>query len=284
VLVRFALWLALATAAAGAALAAVSAADAARDRRRRPPVCPADEDEPAPWPARTLAGLVDLARESGLAALGLLGLPFALRPAVARGAGRPIVVVTGPVAYTAGALWLRSRLRRDGWCVVHAVTRGRVDAAAVRLGDVVDRLRREPAAAAVDVVAHGRGGLVARAWLRGRGRGAGVGRLVTLGTPHQGTVTLPWLERVPTLAELRPNGPVLARLATDDPVPAIAECIAVYSAADALVVPPSAGYYPAAFNIEVQGLGHLSLLAAGRVYELIRENLAAASAPRVSAP
>src|SRR5262249_19981196 len=199
--------------------AAGPAAGAGRDRRRRPATCPDDEAEHVPWPARTIAYLADLLRESGLAALGFLGVPFALAPAQARGAGRPIVVVTGPVAYAASALWLGSRLRRDGWRVVHAVQRGRVERAVARLRDVADRLRRESGGATVDVVAHGRGGLVARAWVRGRGCGAGVARLVTLGTPHQGTDALPWLGLVPALAELRPDGPLIARLAADDPVP-----------------------------------------------------------------
>jgi hypothetical protein len=49
-------------------------------------------------------------------------------------------------------------------------------------------------------------------------------------------------------------------------------------------VPPSAAYWPGAFNIEVRGLGHMSLLFSRRVYELVRENLdaptAAAGAPQ----
>src|SRR5207249_3829581 len=71
----------------------------------------------------------------------------------------------------------------------------------------------------------------------------------------------------------------LARLAADDPVPQLADCISIYSADDAVVVPPSRAYYPGAFNVEVRGLGHMSLLFSRRVYTLVRENLAAERAP-----
>ncbi len=61
------------------------------------------------------------------------------------------------------------------------------------------------------------------------------------------------------------------------------DCISIYSADDAVVVPASRAYYPGAFNIEVRGLGHLSLLFSQRVYALVRENLSAERAPAAAA-
>jgi hypothetical protein len=71
---------------------------------------------------------------------------------------------------------------------------------------------------------------------------------------------------------------VLGRLAERDVVPELVECVSIYSADDAIVVPAANAYYPGALNIEVRGLGHLSLLFSRRVYQLVRENLAAAPA------
>jgi len=190
---------------------------------------------------------------------------------------RPVVFLHGYAQHTANFVWLSRRLRADGWrhlySVRHTAAGGDIEGSAVRFGEALDRVRRESGAAQVDVVAHSMGGLVARAHLRRHGRASGIARLVTLGTPHQGTLAFPRLARDRMVAQMRPDSPLLARLAADDPVPACADCVAIYSADDAIIVPASAGYWPGAFNVEVRGLGHMSLLFSRRVYELIRENL-----------
>ena len=263
---------------------------AARHRRRHPAPCPDDADD-APWPARCAAFLAECAVTIALACT----VPLALRrPRVRalddRSARRPVVFLHGYAQHTANFLWLMRRLRRDGWThlysVRHTTARGDIERSARRFGEALDRIRRGTGADSVDVVAHSMGGLVARAYVRQRGRASGIARLVTLGTPHQGTLVFPGLRLDPMVAQMRPTSPFLARLAEDDPVPALVDCIAIYSADDAVVVPPSAGYWPGAFNIELRGLGHMSLLFSRRVHELVRENLAAplAAAARALRP
>ena len=82
------------------------------------------------------------------------------------------------------------------------------------------------------------------------------------------------------IAQMRPGSPFLCQLIADDAVPGLTDCTSIYSADDALVVPATNAYYPGAYNIEVRGLGHMSLLFSRRVYELVRENLAAELPPR----
>src|SRR5207245_2103027 len=178
--------------------------------------------------------------------------------------------------HPANFTWLARRLRRDGWrhlyLVAHTPVGGDIERSAHRLGEALDRLRRATGASRVDIVAHSMGGLVARACIRARGQASGVGRLITLGTPHQGTEIFPRFRLDPMVAQMRPGSPLLACLAADDPVPRLVDCISIYSADDAVVVPASRAYYPGAFNIEVRGLGHLSLLFSQSVYALVREN------------
>jgi len=252
---------------------------AARHRRRHPAPCPDDTDD-APWPARFTAFLAECAVTIALACT----VPLALRRTRVRALDdrrgrRPVVFLHGYAQHTANFLWLTRRLRHDGWThlysVRHAAARGDIERSAHRFGEALDRIRRDTGASSVDVVAHSMGGLVARAYVRQRGRASGITRLVTLGTPHQGTLALPAFRLDPMVAQMRPTSPFLARLGQDDPVPALVDCIAIYSADDAVVVPPSAGYWPGAFNIELRGLGHMSLLFSRRVHELVRENLAA---------
>jgi len=256
---------------------------AARYRRRYPVPCAEETFD------RSLAGLLAwvgaFVREAAVTALLVLTVPFGLRRHRVRELGdgparRPVVLLHGYAQHTANFLWLARRLRRDGWVHVYSVRHtalgGDIERSAARLGDVIDGIRRACGASHVDIVAHSMGGLVARACIRARGGASGIGRLITLGTPHQGTRVFSALRVEPMLLQMRPESPLLSRLGADDPVPSLVDCTAIYSVDDALVVPSSAAYYPGAFNIELRGLGHMSMLFSARVYELVRENLAPA--------
>jgi triacylglycerol esterase/lipase EstA (alpha/beta hydrolase family) len=268
--------------AGSVAFNAAAYAGASLHRRRHAPACPFDDDDAGPWPARALAWLRAFAVECAVTAALVLSVPLSLRrqrvrPLDGDDARRPVVFVHGYAQHAANFVWLVRRLRRDGWLhlysVRHAAVGGDIERSALGLADAIDRIRRESGAPAVDVIAHSMGGLVARACLRARGTASGIGRLVTLGTPHQGTLAFRWLGLDPMLREMRPGSALFRRLAGDDGA-SVAECISIYSADDALVVPASAAYQPGALNVEVRGLGHMSLLFSARVYELVRENLA----------
>jgi triacylglycerol lipase len=244
--------------------------------RRRDPTCELLDDEPPPlWPARALAWVRTFALECA-ASLGVaLSVPLELGRETIRGSGPPVVIVTGWLQHRGQVGRLARRLRRDGLAVVVASAPGHdLESRAASLAETIGRVRREIGAPAVDVVACGTGGLVARACVQAHGRACGIGRLITLGTPHQGTRAFAWLDRLGPLAELRPTSSLFRRLGAQDPVPATVDCISIYSVDDALVVPADAAYYRGAFNIELRGLGHLSLARSWRVYELILENLA----------
>ena len=99
-----------------------------------------------------------------------------------------------------------------------------------------------------------------------------VERLVTLGTPHQGTALAAFVSR-PNVQPMRPGSLFLRRLAEDDPVPSAVSCTAIFSTFDALVFPAALAEYPGAMNIEIDDVGHLGLLLSARVYMLVEENL-----------
>ena len=245
-------------------------------RVRRRAACAFEDDEPLPWWVRAAAAV----REGAVTLLVFLPVPLA-RQHQARTTRPPVVLLHGHAQPASSCRWLARRLRRDGWDVHvlrYPVFGGDVRRSAVAIAGAIDAAREQSGADTVDVVAHGLGGLVARACLRERGAAAGVRRLVTLGTPHRGTAALTWFGLGAMLRQARPGSPLLAWLSADDPVPAIVDVVALHSLDDALVIPDENAYYPGAFNIQLRAVGHFSLLVSARVYDLVRENLAPVAA------
>ena len=122
------------------------------------------------------------------------------------------------------------------------------------------QLRRDSGGARVAIVAHSMGGLVARAVLRLAGADD-IGQVITLGSPHHGA----WLARLlpgPPNRQMQPDSEWLAALnaAQEGHFPVPVACI--YSVNDNLVTPARSAVLAGAQQIELRGLGHLSLLSA----------------------
>jgi len=176
------------------------------------------------------------------------------------GSGRVIVLVPG-LLLNAASLWpLRARLRRLGWEVVTC------PGAAFRIGAAAQERALDECLAKVGardvritLVAFGRGGRTARRCLARRPH-ARIGRLITVGTLHRAAGDANSIASAGTDA------------AEGGRLPYQMDVVAMYSDLDA-VVPAAGAYYPGAFNIEVRGVGHVSLLISRRVFELLIENI-----------
>lgn len=246
------------------ALQAALHLDAARDAAAREDQCafedPEEHTTPLAWAALAFAEIGATLRVA-FAAL----LPA---PSSARDDGRRSVLLVAGWAMPAAAMaCVARRLRRAGWARVYPVGLGAwssVDDGTRRLADALATLRTSHAVGEVDVVAMGASGVVARALLA---RGARLRRVITLGTPHQGTRAASWLRRGPWARELRPND--------DAPTPSCdGDGIAIYSAHDVVLVPPELAYWPDAFNVSLRGVGHVGMLCSPRVWSILEENLA----------
>ena len=110
----------------------------------------------------------------------------------------------------------------------------------------------------VDLVAHSRGGVICRLALDDVHTARRVHTLVTLGTPHKGTVTARY-GRGSELDELRPDSAVIARMHEQLPWTG-PRLVCLWSAQDPLVAPPTHAQVEGATNIELEGLTHCQLL------------------------
>jgi hypothetical protein len=191
-----------------------------------------------------------------------------------------VVLVPG-YGLNAGSFWLlERRLRLLGWATVvvnGGAWRGPLDRAGAELGKRILRACEGSPAHVVSVLAFGCTGLLIRRWLRDQ-PAAPVQQVITLGTPHQGTLGL--LSRFERFRFMAPSSSFLRALAEQDPVPRRFDAIAIASELDAWILPNDASYYLGAFNITVRDVGHFTLLFSKRIVELVAENLRTAAAPQ----
>ena len=204
------------------------------------------------------------------------------RPGTRAGAV-PVLLIHGYIN-NAGALWrLWRALVGKGFGIytlnlepVYAGLDRYVPAIAARIGTI----RALTGAAKVTLVCHSMGGLAARAyldWCAAQNIDPGIAKVVTLGSPHHGTVLAraEWSENGRQMA---PGSAWLARLAAQEAArqPQVWPCpfVSIYSIDDNVVVPQRSARLEGARNIELEGIGHISLPLAQRVIDLVLSEVA----------
>jgi triacylglycerol lipase len=129
-----------------------------------------------------------------------------------------------------------------------------IDGMAERLHERIEHAISAAGTQQVTLVAHSMGGLVSRAYLRRYGN-ARISRLITLGTPHHGT-------HHAALA-LGTNGKQMrignAWLAALNQVPVTVPLLSLYSVHDNIISPQDSSAMPDAVNVELHGMGHVSM-------------------------
>ena len=186
----------------------------------------------------------------------------------------PILLIHGYVN-NAGALWrLWKTLCRKGFSV-HTLNLepvyGSIDQYAALIEARIAAICAASGAAQVTLVCHSMGGLAARAYLRHcavRRVEPRMAKLITLGSPHHGTL-LARIERSANGGQMRPHSAWLAALAAHEQSAWPCPLISIYSLDDNIVVPASSARLNGARNIELAGIGHISLPLARQVIDLV---------------
>ncbi|WP_104525397.1 esterase/lipase family protein [Blastococcus atacamensis] len=177
----------------------------------------------------------------------------------------PVLLVHGLVDNRSVFAVMRRNLRRRGFAHVcswnYSPFLTDVAQAAIDLGRQIDLVCEQTGHDRVHVVGHSLGGLIARYHVQRQGGDRHVDSLVTLGTPHQGSL-LAHVLPTPLVRQLRPGSPVLREL--EEPAPGVrTQITAVYSDLDQMVLPTRSGRcdHPDldARNLLFRGVGHMSL-------------------------
>lgn len=125
----------------------------------------------------------------------------------------------------------------------------------------------------VDIIAHSMGGLVARAALRRIGSGV-IGQIVTLATPHHGTVLARLFPQRRLVQQMAPESSWLKQLNAEQANGLGIPVTSIYSLEDNLVVPARSATLEHAHLIELRGIGHLGLLSSHKAIDAALASLA----------
>jgi pimeloyl-ACP methyl ester carboxylesterase len=231
------------------------------------------------WLAAYVREIVDSMRTFSVAQPLLANRPYAAGEASPE--RLPVLLIHG--YFCNSALWrpMAARLAAAGH-VVDAVDLeppfASIDDYAPRIAAAVDALRTRTGAKRVALVGHSMGGLAARAYLRACGDTA-VACVITLGTPHRGTVHAN-LGRGRNVRQMRRDSPWLRQLAADEPRARLETFTVVLSWQDNIVAPQAIQTLPGARTVVLHGLGHITLAYDRRVAGIVLESLAAAESGR----
>ena len=127
-------------------------------------------------------------------------------------------------------------------------------------------------ASRVAIVAHSMGGLVARSAIAHLDASR-IGPVVTLGTPHHGTLTARF-GSIPSIVQMRPGSPWLAELATHESVTKDRSFTSIFSYHDDIVYPQTTGALEGTRQFAIGGCGHVALLYDKRVRIIVFDSLA----------
>ena len=213
-----------------------------------------------------------------LAALGALRLvPPRWYHQVSEGEDAPLVlVVHGYAGHPHSHGPLRHHLHRQGFRTASIDLRGHphIPAMADALGDWL-RQRVSPDEP-IAIVAHSLGGVVTRCACRDADVRARIERMVTLGSPHEGTRIADLVDSEKA-SELERDAELTELLEKQEPWDPneLPRLICLWSAADLMMVPPEAAIADGAEDRELEGMTHYGYMLHPRAWRAVVEALRA---------
>ena len=186
----------------------------------------------------------------------------------------PVVLVHGVMVNDGVWITMRRYLARHVavYTINYGPPYGDIEHFAEQLGAKVESVCTATGAARVLLVCHSMGGLVARAYVR-QGGPARIERIITIGTPHHGSIFARMLIGR-CLAQMRPGNAWLAELNRDEAKPSAVPITSIWSRHDSLVAPQASSELACAENVPLVGVGHNALLNDRCVMELVRRAIA----------
>lgn len=188
------------------------------------------------------------------------GLLFRNNQSTQRGE-TPVLFLHGLFVNQACWFWFKRRLQQQGFnnfATMNLSSWHSEEVLTELVAKRVDELRHQLGVNKVHLVGHSMGGMIARNYIQLRGGNDKVDQLVCLGTPHQGS-KLATFSMNPLGKLLIPNSDFLQRL-NSAPIPEDLKLTNIYTNKDNMVLPNSNNHLPWGTAVELDNMGHTSLI------------------------
>jgi len=166
--------------------------------------------------------------------------------------------------------WMIHQMKKRGLTPLYTINLppwNDIDTLTNRVAARVDRILDITGAEAIHLVGHSMGGIIAREFIQMQGGAEKVQGCVFLGVPHRGSKLAPF-GISPLARKVMPDSGFLNRL-EGAPVPGNIRFLGIFSRHDNIVLPPENARWGRVSNLEMEGLGHASLLFHSRTAEAI---------------
>ena len=194
----------------------------------------------------------------------LAAIPFGLKNRKNQDLQRgetPVLLLHGLFCNQACWFWFKRQLKQQGFKNIVTMNLSSWHSEEVLtelLAKRVDELRHQLGVNKVHLVGHSMGGIIARNYVQLRGGNDKVEHLVCLGSPHSGS-KLATFSIAPLGKLLIPNSEFLQRL-NAAPIPESVQMTNVYTNKDNMVLPNANNHLSWGEPVELDGMGHTSLL------------------------
>lgn len=173
----------------------------------------------------------------------------------------PIILLHGLFQNRSCLYWLQYQLHASGYKRIISINTPpwrELEALTEELAKKIDELRIKWKTDKVILIGHSMGGMIARNYVQNRGGAQYVRGMITLGSPHHGSKLAPFAIS-PMGKTLLPDSEFLHRF-NKVKWPESVAAAAIYTRYDNIVLPAGSAKMEGAKHIELDGMGHTSLL------------------------
>lgn len=173
----------------------------------------------------------------------------------------PVLLLHGLFDNRASWFWFKKQLKQRGINNVITLNLSSWHSEEVLtelLSKRIDELRHQLGVNKVHLIGHSMGGIIARNYIQLRGGESKVDKLICLGSPHAGS-KLATFSVSPLGKHLIPGSAFMQRL-NSSPQPEQVVTTNIYTQKDNMVLPNDSCHLPWGQNIELDGMGHTSLI------------------------
>lgn len=210
-------------------------------------------------------GIWLLIQETACLLLTILLRPFGWAqpklPTTESSARPPIILLHGLFQNRSCLFWLQHRLRAAGYQQVISINTPPwrdMETLTESLTKTVDELRIKLKVEKVVLIGHSMGGMIARNYVQNRGGAAYTQGMITLGAPHHGSKLAPFA--LSAMGKTLLPGSAFLRQFNSVTWPNETQAVSIYTRYDNVVLPAESGKMDGAQSIELDGMGHTSLL------------------------